>query len=264
MKNKQLVFSAFIAPFLLFMAVVSGSAPTAEKEVTNIMVGHSPFANLIGPFGPGFELETGIKLNIIGGDSVANSATDSFRMVLSGKAHVGGSGIYWKDYEQLMLKEGITQKEINSITHRIIGNDTLKVVVNEGVKLDLVTMDQLSDLFNGNIKNWKEIGGPDLPVTVILQSQLPGTTAFFKKMVLKGKDFSSAAKKVKDNFEMLEVISKSPGSIAFCSTLMKEGVQTKALKTPEPISRPLTLITKGKPSDSVVLLFKYLEKHRLK
>jgi phosphate transport system substrate-binding protein len=251
---------AVFACFMLF----SSFKASAETEVINIMVGHSPYANLIAVYGPGFEKETGIKLNIIGGDSVGNSATDSFRHVLSGKADIGGSGVYWNDYAKLMLKEGVPQSEIDLITHRILGSDVMKVVVNEKVNLEKVSMAQLSDLFSGKIKNWKEIGGPDELVVPIIQTQLPGTTAFFKKTVLKTLEFAESTTKVPTNYEMLELVAKKPGAIAFCSSLMPEAAKTKTLKTEDEISRPLTLITKGKPKESVLKFFKYIDAHRKK
>ncbi len=56
-----------------------------------------------------------------------------------------------------------------------------------------LTVDQLEDIFTGKVKNWKDVGGRDAPITVYSRENSSGTYEFFKEHVLKGKDFVASA-----------------------------------------------------------------------
>ncbi|HSL90684.1 MAG TPA: PstS family phosphate ABC transporter substrate-binding protein, partial [Ignavibacteriaceae bacterium] len=65
--------------------------------------------------------------------------------------------------------------------------DGLAVIVHPDNKFDNITIKQVSDIFSGKIKNWKELGGPDLPITLYGRENSSGTYEFFKEHVL-GRD----------------------------------------------------------------------------
>ncbi|MBS4033204.1 MAG: PstS family phosphate ABC transporter substrate-binding protein [Ignavibacterium sp.] len=65
--------------------------------------------------------------------------------------------------------------------------DGLAVIVHPDNKFDNITIKQVSDIFSGKIKNWKELGGPDMPITLYGRENSSGTYEFFKEHVL-GRD----------------------------------------------------------------------------
>lgn len=71
-----------------------------------------------------------------------------------------------------------------------IARDALAVTVsvNNPYKGGL-TMEQLRSIFSGQITNWSEVGGPNLPIKIINRSFDSGTHSFFKEAVLSGKSF---------------------------------------------------------------------------
>ncbi|GAX34915.1 phosphate ABC transporter substrate-binding protein [Nodularia sp. NIES-3585] len=72
-----------------------------------------------------------------------------------------------------------------------IARDALAVAVgiNNPYKGGL-TMEQLRLIFLGQITNWSEVGGPNLPIKVINRSRDSGTHSFFQEAVLSGKSFA--------------------------------------------------------------------------
>ncbi|HYW21484.1 MAG TPA: phosphate ABC transporter substrate-binding protein [Nodularia sp. (in: cyanobacteria)] len=52
-----------------------------------------------------------------------------------------------------------------------------------------LTLEQLRSIFLGQITNWSEVGGPNLPIKVINRSRDSGTHSFFQEAVLSGKPF---------------------------------------------------------------------------
>lgn len=122
-------------------------------------------------------------------------------------------------------------------------------------------MDQLKKMFTGEIKSWKEVGGPDVPVTVIIRDKRKsGTTQVFRNVYLQGKNLTASVREV-PNFRSLTRYTRNiKGSLGLvgCLALASMNHDLKILdlkKDPEgsavkwagstfndqsyPISRPL-------------------------
>lgn len=67
--------------------------------------------------------------------------------------------------------------------------DGIAVIVNPSNKIEHLTVKQLSDIFSGKIKNWKELGGNNAEIVLYGRENSSGTYEFFKEHVL-GKDAS--------------------------------------------------------------------------
>ncbi len=79
-----------------------------------------------------------------------------------------------------------------------IAKDALAVVVglNNSYKGGL-TSQQLKQIFQGQITNWSQVGGLDLPIKVINRSPNSGTYTFFQDVVLLGQPFAPDGSKFK-------------------------------------------------------------------
>lgn len=84
------------------------------------------------------------------------------------------------------------------ITEHVVGMDALSVIVNPKNKISKLTIDQLSDIYSGKIKNWKEIGGADATIVVISRENNSGTHVYFKEEVLRKGDSKSTLEFGKD------------------------------------------------------------------
>lgn len=75
-----------------------------------------------------------------------------------------------------------------------IAKDALAVAVgiNNPYKGGL-TLEQLKGIFQGQITNWSQVGGPNAPIKVINRSSNSGTYSFFQDVVLLGQPFAQAS-----------------------------------------------------------------------
>lgn len=82
--------------------------------------------------------------------------------------------------------EDAKAKGITPVTYNV-ALDGISIIVNPQNKINALTLKQLSDIFAGNITNWKQLGGADMPITLYGRENSSGTYEFFKDHVL-GKD----------------------------------------------------------------------------
>ncbi|TGL18413.1 phosphate ABC transporter substrate-binding protein [Leptospira bourretii] len=123
--------------------------------------------------------------------------------------------------------------------------DGVALVVNPKNSVSKLDLAQTSDIFSGKIKNWKDVGGADAPISIVIRNDKSGTQDYFQNHILKRKDlglnefneykanvFSKDAKIVKDNSEMSKFIQENSNSIGYMgmgSALVENKDKLKAL-----------------------------------
>ena len=93
--------------------------------------------------------------------------------------------------------------------------DGLSVYVNPENPLKELTVAQVGDIFTGKIKNWKEVGGPDMPITLYSRENSSGTYEFFKEHILKGQDFAASAQTMPGTAALVQAVTKDKGGIGY-------------------------------------------------
>lgn len=110
----------------------------------------------------------------------------------------------------------------------VVAYDGTAIVVHPSNRVESLHLAQLSDIFSGRVKNWKEVGGEDRPVTVVIRSDQSGTAFFFREHILRQLDLGAAAYKqhrdtdyapgsivVSNNIEMSQVIDRDVNAVGF-------------------------------------------------
>lgn len=112
--------------------------------------------------------------------------------------------------ERNKLKEkGKTVKEITA------AYDALAVVVHPSNKVTNLTREQLEGIFTGSVKNWKEVGGADMPIIPYSRETSSGTYEFFKESVLKNKNYMSGIMSMPATGAIIQSISQTRGAIGY-------------------------------------------------
>lgn len=119
----------------------------------------------------------GVSIQVTGGGSGTGVAA-----LLNGTTDLANSSRELKASEiESARAKGINPNVIE------VALDGLAVIVHPNNKIDNITIKQVSDIFSGKIRNWKELGGTDMPITLYGRENSSGTYEFFKEHVL-GKD----------------------------------------------------------------------------
>ncbi len=147
----------------------------------------------------------------------------------------------------------------NLVFHEMT-KDVIVPVVHKDNPVGALSFEQLAKLNTGEITNWKDVGGPDMPVNVVTSHAGSATRAVFQKKVMNKADYVTNATIVKSTRLELQHVSKDKGAIGAVSLKFYEQNpgDTKIVKTDE-ISRPLALITLGEPTPEAKKLIDFFK-----
>jgi len=141
-----------------------------------------------------------------------------------------------------------------------IALDAIAVIVNPSNPVTGLTKPQVSDIFQGKIKNWKEVGGPDLEIGLVNRDEASGTREAFSKFVLGTADFDPTAAVLPGTGQVRSVVAQAPGAVGYISlgfvdpsvkALAIDGIpanETTVGNGTYPLSRYLHFLTKGEPT----------------
>jgi len=110
-----------------------------------------------------------------------------------------------------------------------------------------ITVSQAAGILTGKIANWKDVGGADQPIALVLPPPTNGFRIHLQGTLLKGAPFA-AGREIPDLRNIPLVISQLPGSVSFQSTDLAMAPGTKVIPLDQPLSFPLMTVTKKNPS----------------
>jgi phosphate transport system substrate-binding protein len=112
-----------------------------------------------------------------------------------------------------------------------------------------MTNAQLRAVLLGQVRNWKELGGADLPIRVVATQDGGGTVAAVRAQVLDGQPISSPdAIRLESAKHVVAVASQEPGAIAIAQLSLANERKLPEVVTPTPVEQILCLVTLGKPT----------------
>ncbi len=172
-----------------------------------------------------------------------------------------------KSAQKVAAKKGLQLQVPDNLVFHEIARDVIVPIVHKDNPVKSLTFEQLAKLNTGEIKNWKEVGGPDMPVVVVTSHAGSATRAVFQKQVMKKADYAADAKVVKSTRLEIQLVAKYPGAIgAVSKTFYEQNPNGVHVVQTDEISRPLGLITVGQPTPDVQKLidfFKTGEGHKI-
>lgn len=223
-------------------------------EELKISGGVSAVSNIFSKVEKPFTAKTGIKLIWTHKDPNGHGGDQTFIDVDQGTAEAGATGSTWSDWVQLLKDKGYTPKHLDEMKNRVIGKDIIRFYTYQGGPAKL-TEDNVRDLLTGKIKNWKEVGGEDRAVQVIVSGKQPAAEKFLVQHFL-NKTPVASTKKV-DGAEIavyIKNLGSTPGAFGFGP---KDYPGANAPNQPS-IGRPITMIWIGTPSKSLTSLMSFI------
>ena len=240
------------AGLIVFFSLVLVGAFTAAAAEVHLWGSTTCQKRFLEPGAKALEEATGIKIKVFGvgtGKGMVALFQGKTNVALTSNVLEGSINSAQKvrkkaGQEPIDVPEGL---QFHTITE-----DIIVPIVHKDNPVQSLTWEQLAKLNTGEITNWKEVGGTDMPVHVITSHAGSSTKAVFQKLVMKKADYAAAAEQVKSTRLELNLVSKDTGGIGAVSQgffNLNPG-NTKIVKAKK-ISRPLALITIGDPTPDV-------------
>jgi phosphate transport system substrate-binding protein len=197
----------------------------------------------------GFVLETGPldRMTIKGSDTMRMLATawaKTFQLrypdvqidVEGGGSGVGISALIEGRADVCASSRRIRPSEVSAFRARYktepveiaVARDGIGIFVHESNRLTELSTSAVRKIFTGQIRNWKEVGGPDLPIILYGRDKLSGTTAFMQDELLGNEGFDPSITVFSETNSILQAVAAVPGAIGYGSSAY--GLRTKELR----------------------------------
>jgi len=150
-----------------------------------------------------------------------SSSGTGIKMLLAGELSFAQSSQPVTDTEFTQAKErGFTLEQVP------VAIDGIAFYVNPQVSIPGLSLSQVRDIFTGKIRNWKALGGADLPITLFGSNpQSGGSVDVLKEKVL-AEEFSTTVQEAESTTASIREVARTPGGISYDSTSVVAGQHT--------------------------------------
>ena len=206
----------------------------------------------------------GKKIQVTGGGSGVGIAA-----LINGTTDIADASRAMRDDEKAKVRDRFNVLP----TETAVAKDGVTIYVNESNKVEQLTLEQLRAIFEGDIANWKEVGGPDAKIVLYSRENSSGTYAFFKEVVLHGEDYASSAQTLPGTAAVVNAVAKEQNGIGYGGAAYAKGVREVKIVGKDgqgylpsaenvasgkyPLSRSLFMYTRGRPSGEAAAFIAY-------
>jgi len=236
---------------LATLLLACGGGESAQNQAV-VVTGSSTVAPLMAEIARRFEEQhPGVRVDVQTGGSSRGIAD-----ARNGVANIGMVSRAGKDSE-------------TDLNWFLIARDGVTIIVDKSNPVTALTSDQVRAIYRREIKNWSEVGGNDLPITLVHKAQGRSTLevflGFFK---LEDREISPDVV-VGDNEQGIKTVAGNPGAIGYVSVgtaeyeagrgtpiklVSLDGVEASVASVAAgtfPLSRELNLVTSSEPQGIV-------------
>ncbi len=251
MKTKNLIILALVAVFITASAFLQQTKITVKGSDTMVILAQR-WAEIY------MNKNNAVSIQVTGGGSGVGIAA-----LINGTTDIANSSRPIKSSEVEKLKA-----RYNTLGIEIpCAKDGITIYLHESNKVNELTIKQLSDIYQGKVTNWKQVGGDDAPIKLYGRENSSGTYSFFKDEVVKG-DYAASCQTLPGTAAVVNAVKKDKNGIGYGGAAYAAGVKHCAVKkdnqapayhpTPEtiaknqyPITRYLYLYMRNRPTGEV-------------
>lgn len=256
MKNNK------ILPIMLILTILASATGYSQEKIT--VKGSDTMVILAQKWAELYMKKTqSVSIQVTGGGSGTGITA-----LINGTTDIANSSRPMKQTEIEKLKA-----RYNTLGVRIsCAKDGITIFLNSANKVEELSMKQLSDIYQGKIRNWKELGGNDAEIRLYGRENSSGTYVYFLEEVVKG-DYAASVQTLPGTAAVVNAVKKDVNGIGYGGAAYAEGVKHAKVKkdaaspgihpTAEtigngqyPISRYLYMYLRNKPTGE---LKKYID-----
>jgi len=159
---------------------------------------------------------------------------------------------------------GMSSRELKAdekdLVEIVVARDGLAIIVHPSNPVRGAKVGGIKQIFAGDLRNWKLLGGPDRSITVVTREEGSGTRGAFQELVMGKTRIYKGAITQDSNGTVREIVAHDPNSVGFIS-LGLVNTQVKALDLDGAsasedhirdgsykLVRPFLFVSQGEPS----------------
>jgi phosphate transport system substrate-binding protein len=132
----------------------------------------------------------------------------------------GGSGTGLNQVQAKAIDIGdsdIVAPSGSTLTDNKVAVIGFAVIVNPALNVKALTKKQIQGIFNGQITNWKDAGGPDQKVVVVNRTRGSGTRVVFEKTIIAPEKVTETGLTEDATGTVVSVVQQTPGAISYAA-----------------------------------------------
>ncbi len=190
----------------IYLLLLVAACRFAPPGVTNILIkGSDTEVNLALSLAESYmEHDPMVSIAVTGGGSGMGIAA-----LINGKTTIANSSRAMKPQEvELANERGIHPVPI------VFAVDALALVVHPELEVDALSVNEIGQIYRGEITNWQAVGGPDLEITIYGRQSNSGTYVFFRDSVLRA-DYAPALMQMNGTAQIVEALRTDISGIGY-------------------------------------------------
>jgi phosphate transport system substrate-binding protein len=243
------------------MLLIGGTASASDTSKSVHIRGSTTLLPLMQRMGEVYMNEHPDVSIVISGGGTARG----YKAILDGTADIAmASGVAPEEIADENNRRGI---KLHSTT---LSYSAIVAVVHPSNAIGNLSMKQLRNIFTGRINNWKELGGKNAPIKVLIGPPTGGITDTWKRLILGEEDTYTPSGIVMSNTDRIEQLAKEPLAITFLTIGAENNPHLKILKVDGvslnadtvrsgryPLRAPLMMVTTETPSAAAKAFIQY-------
>ena len=255
MSSIKLTRRTALASAAVALALI-GRAHAAEGKLT--LTGSSTVAPLALEMAKRFEKQNpGVRIDVQSGGSSRGIAD-----ARSGVAQIG------------LVSRALKAEERDLIAHTV-ALDGISLILHRSNPVASLSDAQIKAIYTGQVRNWREVGGPDLPITVVNKAEGRSTLELFLHYFALSNSQIKPQVVIGDNAQGIKTVAGNAGAIGYVSIgaadyEARQGTAIKLLPMGGvaasvaqvragkfPLARPLNLVTRGEPKGLALAFIRF-------
>ena len=223
--KKYLLFIISISLFILNSCFFN---PASQKNIIKIK-GSDTMLKLTTDLAEGFmKLHPNFSIYVEGGGSATG-----VQALLEGNVDICTASRTLTPEEVKLLAE---KYNLIGISY-LIAKDALSVYLNNDNPVKNISTENLKKIFTCQIKNWKELGGDDAQIEVVIRPPNSGTHLYFQEHVLGGDEYCASAKTEATTNQVIEQVKENKYAIGYGGIGFKNGIYHSKINGIEPTEK---------------------------
>lgn len=121
------------------------------------------------------------------------------------------------DDDAYLLTNYLPPEEDSPLIALPVAKDGIAVIVHPSNGVTNLTINRVRGIYQGWINRWSEVGGADMPITVISREDGSGTRMIFENLVMGDRRTTMTAQIAPSSAAVVASVARSPGAVGYVS-----------------------------------------------